>query len=251
MQWSEVDLGGFTIAGRQGELNQDAWTAFSIDAAQEWTAGAVADGVGGAPSGDAASARAMETIRRELQTARIHEPSDHLARAIERANDAIWNEGLGDAAKRGMACTIVCALVARGRAAIANVGDSRAILVSASEVRQITRDHSVVAELVRWGDVKPSAAAEHPFRNVLSRCLGGGRNVEVQVYPPIHLGESDALVLCTDGMWTHVGLDDMAAITRESKSAADAARTLVQLADSRSGGLENVTALIMRMDARR
>ena len=148
-----------------------------------------------------------------------------------------------------MGTTVVCAIVDGGtdgaRAWLANVGDSPAFLVSAGEARQVTRDHSWVAEQVAAGDLRPEDVASHPYRSILTRCLGTEQAVQVDVYEPVDLRPGDALLLCSDGLTEHVGAEELAAIVAPAGSPEAAAQALVDLANKR-GGSDNTTVVIAR-----
>ena len=173
------------------------------------------------------------------------DPLGVLVAAIERANRAIWEEGQRDPARAGMGTTVVGAIFAEGRAYLANVGDSPAILVRNGESRQVTRDHGWVAEQVEAGLIDPEDAPYHPYRNILTRCLGTEPHVAVEVYEPPDLLPGDLLVLCSDGVTTHVAVEEVAAAVARATPTA-AARLLISLANER-GGQDNITVVVARV----
>jgi protein phosphatase len=148
-----------------------------------------------------------------------------------------------------MGTTIVCAVVHGDTVQLANVGDSPAFLVTNGTTRQVTHDHAWVAEQLEMGTLTEEEAARHPFRHVLTRCLGAEDKVEVELYEPFALGDGDALVLCSDGLTEHVQTEEIGKLTREAPSLDAAARALVDLANSR-GGVDNITVVIARLAAR-
>ena len=255
MSRPRIETGGVTDVGRRREHNEDAWVIFEIPGAGDDDAArlvcVVADGMGGHLAGEVASARAVETIARELRAARSAEPADALRSALQQANAAIWTEARDDPAKAGMGTTVVCAIVDAGpdgaRAWLANVGDSPAFVVSAdgAATRQVTRDHSWVAEQVAAGDLRPEDVASHPYRSILTRCLGTEQTVRVDLYEPLDLRPGDALLLCSDGLTEHVRADEIAPLVAPAGSPEDAARALVDLANKR-GGSDNITIVIAR-----
>ena len=254
-----IETGGVTDVGRRREHNEDAWTVFPVAGEASREAGrlvcVVADGMGGHLAGEVASARAVETIERELRAAEPGDPAVALRSALEQANAAIWSEARDDPAKAGMGTTVVCAIVdstagaaCGARAWLANVGDSPAFLIAAdgTAARQLTRDHSWVAEQVAAGDLRPEEAESHPYRSILTRCLGTEPAVEVDLYEPIDLQPGDSLVLCSDGLTEHVGAEEIAPIVARSAGPEVAARALVDLANKR-GGRDNTTVVIARL----
>ena len=118
---------------------------------------------------------------------------------------AIWSEARDDPAKAGLGTTVVCAIVDPGpdgaRAWLANVGDSPAFLVSPDGARQVTRDHSWLAEQVAAGELRPEDVASHPYHSILTRCLGTEQTVQVDL-------PDEALLLCSDGLTAHVGAEE-------------------------------------------
>jgi protein phosphatase len=203
----------------------------------------VADGMGGHQAGEVASHVAVEAIRQAFAGGSARGP-DALVAAIEAANRAVYDEAGADAAKQGMGTTVVCALLTASRADLANVGDSPAYLVRGKGARQLTHDHSWVAEEVARGELSEQEAAVHPYRHVLTRCLGLTPGVEVETYAPLELEPGDVLVLCSDGLSEHVHPDELPGVVG-SRSPGEAARALIDLANQR-GGSDNITVVVAR-----
>jgi protein phosphatase len=168
-----------------------------------------------------------------------------LREAIERANLEIWDEAQQDVAKTGMGSTIVAAILTDDQAYLANAGDSPAFLVRDGVAKQVTHDHGVVAEQVEAGMLSPEDAEHHPFRHVLTRCLGADDTVDVELYPPLELQSGDMLVLCSDGLTEHVRVAEVAQYATEPDPEA-AARGLIELANAR-GGHDNITVVVARI----
>jgi protein phosphatase len=225
-----------TDVGRVRSVNQD--NALAIEGLF-----AVADGMGGHRGGEVASEVAVQALRQRAPVL----TSIDLLEAIHVANDAILDQSNDDPALRGMGTTLcVLALVdAEGdeRLAIANVGDSRVYLFANGELEQMTDDHSLVAALVREGRLTPEEAEEHPQRNILTRALGIDHEVSVDAWevPPF---VGDRWVLCSDGLFNEVSVDQMAAVLRRLEDPTDAASELVRLAND-SGGRDNITVLVV------
>jgi serine/threonine protein phosphatase PrpC len=241
-----IEIAGLTDVGQRRDHNEDAWTVFSTGPEQERLVCVVADGMGGHLAGEVASARAVETIERELGEHAADEPATALRAALERANAVIWDEGQRDRDKSGMGSTVVCAVIEGDRILVANVGDSRAYLVSNGQARQITHDHTWVAEQLVAGDIRPEDVVEHPYRHVLTRSLGAENAVEVELYEPFEPEAGDVLILCSDGLTDHVASEEIGAIVAETPAAETAARRLIDLANQR-GGHDNITVVVARV----
>jgi protein phosphatase len=199
--------------------------------------------MGGHEAGEVASQIAVETIR-EATPALSGEPAERLRLVIERANAAIVEAGRQNPAQQGMGTTILCALLTPDGAVLANVGDSPAYLVRNGQAAQVTHDHSLVGEAVTRGELTAEQAAVHPYRNVLSRCLGLDPDVEVETYPTLEPRAGDVLILCSDGLSEHVRPRDLPDMV-EGRSAQQAAEALVRLANER-GGVDNITVIAAR-----
>ena len=145
-----------------------------------------------------------------------------------------------------MGTTLVMLLMGEDRAALAHVGDSRAYLVRAAGIRQLTDDHSLVAELLRRRKITEDAAREHPHRHVLTRALGVRPNVEPDL-AELTLTHDDVFVLCSDGLTNHVMDDEIAKIVSSNTDLRAACSALIELANSR-GGEDNITIVLVRCE---
>jgi serine/threonine protein phosphatase PrpC len=208
----------------------------------------VADGMGGAQAGEVASSLAIQELTRWFaadadRTLRGTETNwrEELTDAIVHANYVVRLAATKDSDKFGMGTTLVVAALVGEQLYIANVGDSRAYLVSDSRVYQITHDHSWVAEQVRAGAIAVSAARRHPRRNVLTRAIGVADNVlpDITTYELI---PGDRIVLCSDGLHGMVDDEEIRAIASNHEPAA-AVQSLIELANER-GAPDNVTAVV-------
>ncbi len=202
---------------------------------------AVADGMGGAKAGEIAAQLAVEEV------ARLEEPIGlgDVREAVGRANSAIRRMARDDPDKSGMGTTFTAAMLEDGRLDVVHVGDSRAYLWRDGRLRQLTEDHSVVAELVRRGTISPEDAEHHPHRNVITRALGAEPEVVVDTFSE-YLRDGDVVLLCSDGLSSYVAEPEIAAALDDSVTLADAARALVERAN-RAGGTDNVTVVLARV----
>jgi PPM family protein phosphatase len=223
----------------------------------------VADGMGGHVAGEVASRVAVEAIE-----AFIHEtagadknrtwpfpfdPSisleaNRLRAAFRLANRKIASAIADSQDLRGMATTASAVLIGPQSASVAHVGDSRVYVLRGGKLEQITHDHSWVEEQVRAGTLSPTAARQHPWRNVVTRALSGGEDPEVDV-AEVSPKPGERYLLCSDGLFTVVPDSRIAEILGNKKAPLDAiARTLVAAANE-AGGPDNITALILQIDA--
>lgn len=209
----------------------------------------VADGVGGSAKGEVASRLAIDTFVAAAQDVLVARSGDEAVRAMEHAvlaaNAAVHQSQLDDESRRGMATTITAAVVRDGgEVVVGHVGDSRLYVLSAAGARQLTDDHSVVAELVRSGRLDPGDVPTHPQRNVITRALGPEADVSVDAFLA-HVGPGDWLLACSDGLTEHVEEHELARIVVEAAPGDPdaAAAQLVDLANER-GGTDNITVAL-------
>jgi protein phosphatase len=214
---------------------------------------AVADGMGGHEGGEVASQIAIEMLKDALLDS-ITPPDDMalaMKQAFRRANERIYEEGqaLGDGA--GMGTTLVAAATLGKYATIASIGDSRAYLVRASRLTQITKDHSLVAQQVADGSITAREARTSPRRNVLTHALGQSPKLDSKLPNvfEITLLPEDRLLLCTDGFYDVASDEDMLQVALAA-TPDNAANSLVMMAKER-GTSDNVTAVVASVSAAR
>jgi PPM family protein phosphatase len=229
---------GQTDTGRRRLRNEDAFIC-------EPPLFAVADGMGGARAGEIAAglaAAALEEAGPETLGA------EGVAALIVEANRRIWERSLADPQTAGMGTTVTAAVVdaEAGTVAIGHVGDSRAYLLRAGSIEQLTTDHSLVAELVQSGVLTPEEAERHPQRSAITRALGTDETVEVDGFT-IVAEPGDVYLICSDGLSTMLSDDEMAvAIENAGGDPHDAADALVRAANEH-GGEDNVTVVLFEM----
>jgi len=232
-----------TDIGLVREQNEDAFGEASGPAGRLFV---VADGMGGHAGGATASRLAVETIAQAFFDASGPLPV-RLRAAVETANQRIHHQARRDASLAGMGTTAVALVIEGSRAWIANVGDSRAYRLRGRDFEQLTRDHSVVAELVRRGLLTAEQARVHPRRNEVLRSLGSWPDVDVDV-DELDLVPGDVLLLCSDGL-SGVVDDDAIAAFLTAESVADAAQALIEAAIGQ-GAPDNVTVQVVRVSDR-
>jgi serine/threonine protein phosphatase PrpC len=203
---------------------------------------AVADGMGGALAGEVAAGIAVTSLDGLPVSPR---PGD-LRRAVERANADIRRSASGNAGRAGMGTTVTaCMLGDDDRLYVVHVGDSRAYLVRDGQLRRLTDDHSVVAELVRGGALTEEQADRHPQRNVITRALGASEQVSADAFQvPVRAG--DVVLLCTDGVSAAIGDAAIRDALARAGSLEDAALALLAAADA-AGGEDNATVVLGRV----
>ncbi|MBU1747068.1 MAG: Stp1/IreP family PP2C-type Ser/Thr phosphatase [Chloroflexi bacterium] len=207
----------------------------------------VADGMGGHAAGATASRIAAEQVMQAYYASDASDVGDirqSLERAIRLANAAVFDQSRENPAYAGMGTTLVGIVCQDSRMTIVNVGDSRAYLVRDGGIRQLTEDHSWVAEAVRQGTLPPDQARYHPRRNVITRSLGNRPDVEID-FSQEGLLPGDTLVLCSDGLSGQVYDQEIcdAVLALEPQAAAE---QLVDLANER-GGPDNITVIVVRV----
>jgi serine/threonine protein phosphatase PrpC len=210
---------------------------------------AVADGMGGHEGGEHASAIAVETLSEVYRNSAAEDPAEALAAAMRQAHENIRAYAQSHPEFRNMGTTCTAVVIRGDRLWFAHVGDSRLYLFRGGKYGQLTRDHSYVNQLVEHGLISSADAEHHPQRNVLTSALGISRDeiaTEISAEPRV-LEPGDQLLLCSDGLWTHVADREMLSITGEHAPAA-ACEELVRLAKER-GGTDNITVQILRFDS--
>ena len=208
---------------------------------------AVADGMGGHAAGEVASQLAIDAVREEFAApVRDDEVVARIASSVNRANRNIAERIRSQPECRGMGTTLVLCVTRGDRFWVAHVGDSRAYLLRGDGIRQLTADHSFVNELVRLGMLSREEAARDPRRNVVTRALGSGAPVAPDVFED-RWEEGDRLLLCSDGLNTMVGDDEILRLVRQAGDDLDRAVDALIAAAIAGGGEDNVTVVLGAM----
>ena len=251
---------GYSDIGRRRKNNEDAFLvadlnvdgSFNPNTVEHWLGkrGAllvVADGMGGAAAGEVASALAVATLHNGLQHhATAATDAEQLRQATEQANAVIRQYAQCNPQAEGMGTTLTAALLRDGIAYLAQVGDSRAYLIRGARIRQLTKDQSLVQQMLERGLLTPEEAAHHPYRNVVMQALGVEAEINVAL-TACTLLRHDHLLLCSDGLSNHVTDAEMQRIIAEAESPAYACRLLVEFANAR-GGKDNITVIVACFD---
>jgi serine/threonine protein phosphatase PrpC len=248
-----IDVGARTDVGRIRRNNEDA---YRVERALDLYV--LSDGMGGEANGEVASAMAVEAVaehcleaERNRATPLLAEPrlgrsdrTNRLISAVVLANRKIFELASSDPLTRGMGATIVTAWITGSQMCVVHVGDSRAYLLRAGALQQITADHSLVAEQVRLGILTPQQAATSALQSVLLRALGTAADVAMDV-DERELLAGDAVLLCSDGLTRMLDDDEIAAVLMMDEPAQKAADHLVDMANER-GGEDNVSVIVAR-----
>lgn len=242
---------GYTITdvGKVRSENQDR-VSFIQGTGPAFAVLALCDGMGGANAGSMASDIAINTFTSQI----AEHLSDKKEKVIDlkllaegavfKANQRVYKRGSTDITCAGMGTTLVGAIVSGRKCCIANVGDSRAYLISNGEITQITRDHSFVEELIDKGRITREQAQSHPRKNIITRAIGVEKSVECDVFLPV-FRKNDLLLLCSDGLSNTVTDEEMLEIVKNKVKLNDIGKELLDLALSR-GAPDNVTVGLLR-----
>ncbi len=235
---------GKSDRGMVRETNQDSFACGVFDDGAAWAV--VCDGMGGANGGDIASGMAVELIRSmilERYTPQMNEDEikKMFAEAAEAANIAIYERALAEPELQGMGTTLVVAVVRKSTAYISSAGDSRAYIIDGS-AKQVTKDHSVVQEMVDRGRITKAEAENHPYKNVITRALGVGRSIKVD-FAKHRFGKRARLLICSDGLSNLVPEAELAKISKRTEAGALPEEYIS--AANNNGGRDNITAVII------
>ena len=204
----------------------------------------VADGMGGHSAGNVASAIAVETVASELKKVGPGSPAALVTNAVNHANTAIYEYAKAHPECRGMGTTLVMALLFNTRFIAANVGDSRLYHYHVGKLRQVTVDHSYVAELVASGYITKEEAARHPRRNLITRALGTQACERADLFE-CEWEAGDVLLLCSDGLYSELEDHDLVRALEKNDTLDDACAALVELALA-SGSRDNVSVVLVK-----
>lgn len=243
--WARCEFGARTDVGRVRTRNEDA---LHVDSLGRYAV--LADGMGGHRGGDVAARIAVKTLNVSLDAGLCKPPHEDEAEsvlfdAILTANAAIYAFGRANPRLAGMGCTVVTAVFLKDAVVSAHVGDSRLYRLRESELKQLTRDHTMLQEQIDGGIISAEEARGYSYRGLLTRGLGVADEVspELGVHDAI---EGDVFLLCSDGLTDMLDEQDVAAALMLSSPVADIANLLVQHANEH-GGRDNVSVIVGRL----
>jgi len=242
-----MKIAAITDIGSCRQENQDNYCAQQLAGGTAW--GIVCDGMGGVNGGRIAAHIATDTMQqyfaRQMHSLQPGGEKSFIMRGFDITNRAVYEKATSDPEMMGMGTTGVCAYASGGLAHVVHAGDSRAYLFHEGALRQITRDHSMVQQLVDSGKITREQAAQHPKKNLITRALGVSANI-VPEYNRCEIEVGDILLLCSDGLTNMISDEEIALVLREVPFF-EAPSILVDRA-LQAGGQDNITVLLMGVE---
>lgn len=233
-----------TDIGKKRKLNQDYVFASDKPLGNLPNIFIVADGMGGHNAGDYASKYTVETMKEEIERSFEKNPVKIMGRAIEIANDHIRKKAEEEETLNGMGTTVVAATCLGDKyLEVANVGDSRLYVVNDRKIEQITRDHSLVEEMIRMGGIDRASARSHPDKNIITRAIGARDTVEIDFFN-VELNPGDIVLMCSDGLTNMLEDGEIHRILGGRGSVEEKAEELVKAANN-NGGRDNIAVIII------
>lgn len=230
-----------TDVGRKREVNQDYVFVSDQPIGNIPNLFVVADGMGGHKAGDYASRFVVEDVKKELAVSKEDGPHAMMKKAIESANHKLIAESKTDVKLEGMGTTLVVATVIEHTLYFANVGDSRLYVIN-DEIRQLSRDHSLVQEMVRLGGLNAEEAKHHPDKNIITRAVGVKEKIEIDFFE-YRLKKGDIILMCTDGLSNMVEDEEILQIVQSARDVVEAVEQLIERANS-NGGSDNIGVIV-------
>ena len=232
-----------TDIGRKREVNQDYVFATDQPIGNIPNLLIVADGMGGHKAGDFASKYTTESVVESLKQSTVSGPQAMFEEAISKANTEIIELAASDVNLEGMGTTLLVATVIEHTLYFANVGDSR-LYVIGDEIKQLSKDHSLVEEMVRLGGINEDEAKHHPDKNIITRAIGAKLDVEIDFFE-YRIVEGDIILMCTDGLSNMVEDEDVFRIIRGSRDLPEAVQGLIDQANL-NGGKDNIGIVLAK-----
>lgn len=237
---------GNTDVGKTRIANEDALKYGKFDDGTFWAI--VCDGMGGVHGGKIASSTTIDMVSHKIRkcynpSMKISSIENLLLSAITTANCIVYDRGVGDKELEGMGTTIVAAIIKNGEACIAHVGDSRAYYISDDNIILVTKDHSLVQEMLDLGEITQSEFEHHPRKNIITRAIGVDEKIEIE-FNTIEFNKNDALILCSDGLSGQIDKEKMLSIYKDNDFEALADKYIEAANDN--GGVDNITVVIMK-----
>lgn len=206
----------------------------------------VADGMGGHQAGDFASSYSVKKILESISLSLQKNPHKIFADAIRYANRELIEKAKANPELKGMGTTVVLLTIIGEKAYVANVGDSRLYLME-DTLTQITVDHSLVQEMIRIGELTKESARLHPDKNIITRAVGAGRDINAD-YFEFTLTEKSILLMCSDGLSNMVDDEQLAILLKSAKKPEKIGKKLIEAAN-RNGGKDNIAVIVINVDS--
>ena len=231
-----------TDVGRRREMNQDYVYATGQPIGPFPNLLVVADGMGGHKAGDFASKFTVEVVKREIAGSRSRKPEKVLHDAIQVANRELICVASRDVKLEGMGTTLVVATVIGDTLYFANIGDSRLYLID-DNIKQLSKDHSLVEEMVRLGEMDKADAKDHPDKNIITRAVGVVPELSVDFFE-VELKPGDTVLMCSDGLTNMIEDEEIKKIVLGQRDIVEKAEKLIDTANG-NGGKDNITVVLI------
>ena len=231
-----------TVIGQKRIMNQDYIFTSQEPIGNLPNLFVVADGMGGHNAGDFASRYGVSVMVETVRRDKNFNPVKIMRNAMEAANREVLEQSREDPAMAGMGTTMVACTLVGGYAYVANVGDSRLYLAN-DTMTQISQDHSLIAEMVRLGELTPEEGRNHPDKNIITRAIGTADTVQVDFFD-FRLNQDDQILMCSDGLSNMVEDARMFEILKDD-SIEDKSEALIQEANA-NGGKDNIAVIVIR-----
>lgn len=213
----------------------------------------VADGMGGHNAGEVASRMAVTEIKEfiekslnELEYTDLKDYETLIKRAFLHANKVVYEKSMDSTECIGMGTTLTAVLIIENSMIIGHVGDSRVYFIRNGIMERITSDHSYVAELIKNGTIKPEEASKHPQKNLITRAIGTGKKIDVDVNV-FDIKNGDYILMCTDGLSNMLDEDEILNVVISDKNLNEKCSDLIDLANNK-GGYDNITVIVIEVD---
>ncbi len=238
-------IAGKTDTGCVRKENQDNFRAGRLSCGVSFAF--VCDGMGGALGGRYASAMLCSLLEQDFYSAlpgckSSNDIKELMLSSLTEGNEVVYRAGQNDERKKGMGTTAVACVVTDTKLHIVNVGDSRCYILRNGVLRLLTRDHSIVQELVECGSLSQEQAKRHPQKNLITRAVGVASSIELD-YSEYEISPGDMLLLCSDGL-TNCADESAIQVVLQNSPFYDITDKLVKLAKT-GGGLDNITAVVL------
>lgn len=231
-----------TDVGKKRKTNQDYVFTADTTIGNLPNLFVVADGMGGHNAGDFASKYTVEMLIKSVESNQESNPIRILKEAIEHANRKLVSQAEQHNEMNGMGTTLVAATIVNDCLYVANIGDSRLYVIN-KDIRQITKDHSLVEEMIRLGEIAREDARNHPDKNIITRAIGASDEVVIDFFER-NIEPSDILLICSDGLTNMIEDKEIKEIITKQNALEEKARELVENAN-RNGGKDNISVILI------
>lgn len=202
----------------------------------------VADGMGGHVGGKQASETALQSIVEYIEGSKETNIRVLFEKAVQKANSEVFKQA-NEKSLQGMGTTVVLASLDKDVLSVGNVGDSRLYVVSPGAIKQVTKDHSLVEEMIRMGELERSKARMHPEKNVITRAVGATQSCKVDFFQ-VRLEEEECVLMCSDGLSNMLDDEQIRNIMNSQRDVIEKTQKLVEAANN-SGGKDNITVIVV------